>query len=418
MSRLRLLGVVGVVLLVTMVAAPSGNAATPITIQYWHGHTGPDGEVMGQLVREFMKENPDVKLEVTVVPWGELFTKAELAVAGGSGPDLVSMPLDRIVIYRDKVFKPIDDVIQGFETGAFDRDLWKATQLDGKQYGIPMDTHPYVLFYRKDLVAKAGLPPLPKAQPLTREQFLEYARKLTRPPDQYGFAFKQTAHHVWWDTWNFFLQFGGRLYSDDGRSFLINERAGIEAVDFLRGLREREKVTPPELVDWKAAISLFTAGKVAMFIHGSWTVPALDKAKVDYGTAMIPHVGPQQYGAWANVHMFAFPRLEPRRTEGAVKYARWFAKPENMARWGVVSGNVPAGLKAREIYAREEKYKALLATVERLQGRHFMTPYKTQAETIVYKFIVPALEGVFRGLTPTKDGLDRIAADATRELQR
>ena len=35
--------------------------------------------------------------------------------------------------------------------------IWEAVQVDGKQYAVPLDTHPIVLYYNKDKLAAAGL---------------------------------------------------------------------------------------------------------------------------------------------------------------------------------------------------------------------------------------------------------------------
>src|ERR1700730_18411325 len=92
-------------------------------------------------------------------------------------------------VYKNTLFKPVDDLVKGnFNASDFDPNIWDKTIFNGKEYGIPLDVHPYVLYYRKDLVEKAGLPPLPKDRPLTRQEFEKYAKALTNQTTK-GFGF-------------------------------------------------------------------------------------------------------------------------------------------------------------------------------------------------------------------------------------
>ena len=45
----------------------------------------------------------------------------------------------------------------GLKASDFDQKVWDALQVDGKRYAIPIDTHPFVLYYNADVCEKAGL---------------------------------------------------------------------------------------------------------------------------------------------------------------------------------------------------------------------------------------------------------------------
>lgn len=410
--------VVGFLVLMLLVGAGIEASAKQVTIEFWNGHTGPDGKVMAQLVGEFEKTHPDIRINVTTLAWDELFTKTQLALTNHSGPDLVTMPVDRLAEYKDKLFKPISDLIDqfGLDTTSFDANLWNLANLGGKQYGIPLDTHPYVIYYRADLFKEAGIPPLPKDRPLTRDEFLKIAKALTTS-EHYGFAFKQTSVHAWWDTWPFFLQAGGQLYNADKSRVLLNSQAGIEAVNFLKELREKYKVTPPDTMSWQSAFSLFQQGKVAMLMHGSWLIPALQSSKVPFETAMVPQLFDKTYASFANMHMFALTRLNRERAEAAMEFVKWIEEPQNAVKWGLGSGNVPANLKARAIYEKEPLFTPMAKTAGMLNGRLFMAPYRDKLSTLIYKVIVPGLEAIYRGDVPVKQGLDNIVEEANGVLR-
>ncbi|WP_102348397.1 ABC transporter substrate-binding protein [Bacillus sp. Marseille-P3661] len=399
-------------------ANDAGSDESVTTIEFWHGHTGPDGKVMEELVRAFEEEHPEIKVNTQSLPWGELFTKAQLAIKGGSGPDMMSIPIDRVFLYKDTLVKPVDDLINesAIKAENFDQYLWDKTFFDGKQYGVPLDSHPYVLYYRPDLVEKAGLEPLPKDRPLTREEFEEYATALTTD-SQKGFAYKQTAHHTWWDIWSLFLQAGGSLYNEDQTESNFDSPATKKAIDYLLYLKNDLQVTPPTNLDWTTAFSYFNDGQVAMLMHGSWLIPGLEESGTEYDTAMVPQFFEEDYGVFANMHTLTLTRSDEAKAKAAFTFIEWVEQEENATAWGVGSGNVPANLAARENYSEEDKLKPLAEMANLMKGKLFMNPYTEKDETILYKHMVPNLEGIYNETISIEEGIKKIDEAINQELQ-
>lgn len=52
---------------------------------------GNEGDLLGDFVKGFEKENPDVKVKVTAIPWSSAHDKLQTAIAAGNGPDLAQM---------------------------------------------------------------------------------------------------------------------------------------------------------------------------------------------------------------------------------------------------------------------------------------------------------------------------------------
>lgn len=60
----------------------------PITIQFWNGWTGSDGQVLIELVDEFNKNNPwDITVEMDIS--SDFGNKFVTSMAAGAGPDLI-----------------------------------------------------------------------------------------------------------------------------------------------------------------------------------------------------------------------------------------------------------------------------------------------------------------------------------------
>lgn len=101
-------------------------AATEITL--WHGLSrDPDKSSVDKIVADFERENPDIKVNVVIIPAAETdSTKLITAVAGGTGPDLVY--LDRFTVIQravDNVLEPMDKYLElaGIDVEDFKRIL-------------------------------------------------------------------------------------------------------------------------------------------------------------------------------------------------------------------------------------------------------------------------------------------------------
>ena len=60
------------------------DASGHTIIKFWNGFTGPDGKTMEAMVESFQKENPDVRVQMQIIPWATYYDKVTLALAYGS----------------------------------------------------------------------------------------------------------------------------------------------------------------------------------------------------------------------------------------------------------------------------------------------------------------------------------------------
>ena len=133
------------------------------TIRFWA--MGREGEVVQELVRDFERENPAIRVVVQQIPWGAAHEKLLTAHVGRSTPDVAQLgntwiaeftalraiePLDRRIAATPSV-RP-DDYFKG---------IWDTNVMDGVAYGIPWYVDTRVLFYRRDLLARAGYDSMP-----------------------------------------------------------------------------------------------------------------------------------------------------------------------------------------------------------------------------------------------------------------
>jgi multiple sugar transport system substrate-binding protein len=267
--------------------AASAPELKPCTLTYYYWNE-PQKAIVDKTIEEFNKVYPDIKIESTVIPWAQYWTKLQTTLPSGAGPDLFQINAPHAVDYipaglalslQDKIARDQVDM------SVYAEGITKLYNFGGQQYAMPMDYDSIALFYNKAMFDAAGV-----AYPTdswTWEDLLAAAQKLTIPGQQYGFAvdtYMQTG------IGNFIFQNGGAVYSDDNTKSAINSPQNVETFQFLSDLMYVSKVSPtaPELVEMPTYMQ-FQAEKVAMITFGSWYVSALQETLGDkMGIAPLP----------------------------------------------------------------------------------------------------------------------------------
>ena len=60
-----------------------------VTIRFWG--MGREGEVVGELVPEFERQNPGIRVDVQQIPWSAAHEKVLTAFVGGATPDVAQL---------------------------------------------------------------------------------------------------------------------------------------------------------------------------------------------------------------------------------------------------------------------------------------------------------------------------------------
>jgi len=89
--------ILAVVLLVGL--SCSVAAQKKVTIVHWQHHSPARFEVVQTFAEEFMKQNPNVTIEIESVPESDYFQKLLPALAAGSGPDTFQIPAGQVPAY-------------------------------------------------------------------------------------------------------------------------------------------------------------------------------------------------------------------------------------------------------------------------------------------------------------------------------
>ncbi|MEH7073098.1 ABC transporter substrate-binding protein [Neobacillus drentensis] len=323
-------------------------------ITYWAPFSGADGPRMKTIVENYNNSQSKYQVDFQIVPQSDYYKTVDLAFSGQkNAPDVLIMHTDQLKNYADKnLLKDLTDTVEkaGVKAEDYAETAWKAGDIGGKHYTIPLDIHPLVMYYNKDLFKAAGLDP--EKAPTNREEFVAAAKKLTdSSKNQYGFVIPT----LWPNQFIFptlLFQNGGELMKDGKPNY--NSPEAVEALTFYRDLIQKEKVSP-ENVQQDGEVTLFLQGKNAMHLNGPWMMEQWDKAGINYGVAPVPQLGTKQQAVYANGHNFVVPATvkDTKKLDGITDFLKYVAG--NTMEWAK-SGQAPA---SKAIYEQSEEFKKM-----------------------------------------------------------
>jgi arabinogalactan oligomer/maltooligosaccharide transport system substrate-binding protein len=270
-------------------AATSGGAsaeapsAAPLTgsLTIWeaYGASGTsEKDAFDKIVGNVKTANPGLTVNVTDVPFNNLFTNFETQAAAGSGPDMYIAPNDSLPSEaRNSLLVDVSDLTDTLKAAPYNTSdvAITASTVDGKMYEIPESMKAVELFYNKSVLTTA---------PVTIDDWKANASKL-------GWVYGANGGGAYY-LWGLYSTFGGKILADDGKCAAT---AGGVA-DALKWLQDMKAAGMKFYQNDNDAKADLISGKIAGFIDGPWQSGDLSKA---LGDKLAVVAGPKGTGEWA-----------------------------------------------------------------------------------------------------------------------
>ncbi len=251
----------------------------PVTISVLM--TTPDAQPWQQgAIAEFERTHPRIRIDLIAGPNAvdlveDLYTSSFLL--GDSPYDLVNMD----VVWTSKFaaagwLRDLSDRVQTAELAAFSPTDIDAGRYDGKLYRIPIRSDLGVLYYRKDLLAAAGLqPPQTFAETLAIARTLKQAGKV-----DWGYVWQGRQYEGLVAMFVEVLQgFGGFWVDPQTLAVGLDRPETMRAISSLRETIELQ-VSPPGVTTYQEeeARRLFQEGRVALMRSWPYAWPLANRA--------------------------------------------------------------------------------------------------------------------------------------------
>ncbi|MGP2440586.1 extracellular solute-binding protein [Streptomyces sp. JW3] len=354
LTRRRLLGA-GLAGAGTLLAAGSlSGCASPaaasgaLALSVWDLFQGGDGLLMDDMIKAVSEASRGFDVDRTILDWGpSYYTKLAMSAAGGRACDVAVLHLSRLAGYAPGgLLDPFDlDVLAEF--GVTERDftpaVWARTKHAGTVYAVPLDVHPFIVFYDKEAADKAGLLDssgelAPMGSP---EAMLDAGKALAAATGQAGIVFGHVNDTA--QNWRLFAalyaQTGAAFTLPDGGPPKIDVDAAVRVVSFLQQLFDGQ--TNPNDLDYYAGLTMFTGRRGGLAMLGEWELPTLKQAGFPLGAAPFPQVFDQP-AVYTDSHSFVLPHQDdpdPARRREAHRYVAAIIKQS--LTWAS-AGHIPA----------------------------------------------------------------------------
>jgi multiple sugar transport system substrate-binding protein len=345
------------------VAGLTGSELDPRTLIFWNLFGGGDGSRMQEMEAGYQKTHGGPSsLQATVFAWGNpYYSKLTLATVGNKPPDVAVAHLTRAkLLAQGGVLDEITDEdlsSVGLSSDDLDQKSWATQKTDGRNIAIPLDTHPFVMFFNQDVIDKAGLLEGGKMKAITGlkdfEAALAEVSKVTG-----GVAITSANVNETATPWRLFQT----LYSqfsdvppylgDDGRTLTVDQDAAKEVLGTIA--RWSQKGWLNKALDYAGSQTPMFTGKSGFYLQGEWEITTAQSIKgLKFGMVPVPQLFDKP-ASQADSHTFVLPKKD--RTPEQRKQAMGFIKSmlDQSYTWAQ-GGHVPAYLPLRD----SQKYKDL-----------------------------------------------------------
>jgi len=408
-------GWAGFLLLLLLTACARGPGDARTTVRFWA--FGREGEVVRELVPEFEKRHPEIRMEVQQVPWTAAHEKLLTGFVGNATPDAAQLGNTWIPEFVSlHALAPLDERIKRSAVagrGDSFAGIWDTNVIDGVTWGVPWYVDTRLLFYRTDLVAAAGGPWPPRSWGEWRDAMERIKRR--GGPGRFAILLPVDE---WTQPVIFGLQANAGLLSDGGRHAAFRDPRFRKAMAFYLDLYS-SRLAPS--LDLQSVVNLYqqlAEGYFAMVITGPWNLGEfrnrLPAAMQDrWATAPLPP--PEAGMPYPGISLAGGSSLvlfqKSHAPEAAWTWLEYLSEPAQQARFYQLSGDLPARRAAWKLagLADDPRAASFLVQLEHVAP----TPKVPEWEQIATR-VAECAEQVMRG----GRNLDAALADLDKDVDR
>ena len=309
---------------------------------------GREGEVVSELVPEFERANPGIRVQVQQIPWSAAHEKLLTAYVGNATPDIAMLgntwvpefvALDALEPLDARVGRSTDILRSDYFPG-----IWSTNVVDGVTYGVPWYVDTRVLFYRTDLLANAGYERMPETWADWRTAMVRIKSAMTAR--QYPLLIPITE---WPPPVIMGLQAGSTLLKENGKHGAFADTAFRKGFEFYVSLFRDSLAPALSGSEISNLYQEFERGNIAMYISGPWQIgeftnrlPAALQDK--WMTAPLPGVDGPGVSLAGGASLSLFRRSSHK--EEAWKLMEYLSRPDVQVRFYKLTGDLPARREA------------------------------------------------------------------------
>ena len=375
-------------------------ALAQVEVPFWHSMDGPAGRLLAAFAQEFAAKDGRYRvLPQYVGGYRDGETKLVAALRTGAAPVLFQAEISffpRLVGEgRALALDPYLNLDRALVEDLFEP-AWNYGLLEGKRYGLPLNTSTPVLFYNLDAFRAKGL----KA-PRNWKEFEEAAKALSSRQAK-GFIFVTDPQ-----AWLFEAMVtsrGGNLVKD-GKPNLTSKEA-LEALEMLDRLNRAGALSARSMAEATFAQLDFvrTKGMMVMASIANWPAAENFSFAFTLGVAPVPRE-PGGKVPMGGAQLVVLKGASEAQVRGALEFWKYLMEPGNVARWVEASYYVPvrkSAIPLLEGFYRENPFRKVAFE----QIAHAQERPKEPQFTAWASLLAEALERSLKGGVPPRKALE------------
>ncbi|MGQ3040407.1 MAG: extracellular solute-binding protein [Brevundimonas sp.] len=305
-------------------------------LRFWA--MGNEATNVPQLLPEFERLNPDIKVDVQALPWTAAHQKLLTAYAGDSLPDLSQVGNTWVSeMAAIGAISAMPAFASDLLTDQFPAVL-ETNEIGGRAVATPWYVDTRLIFYRPDLLQQAGYAAIPQTWAGWKQAM--HAVKRVAGPDKYAVLLPVNEFE---QLLTFGLQGEEPLLRDQDTRGNFSSPSFISALAFYKSLFDEGLAPVASAAQISNVWTEFERGWFSFYFSGPWTVGDFRnrlKPETQWMTSGVP--GPNGPGASApGGSSLVVYRSSPNQ-DAAWKLVRYLADPAVQARFNGITGNLPA----------------------------------------------------------------------------
>mgnify|MGYP001024865542 CR=1 FL=1 len=250
----------------------SKRSAREVLLRYWTGWTGHELQVQRELIAEFNRSHPGIRVKILCVAGS--YQKVPIAIAGGDTPDVCSAVwADQLYGYASRgALTPLDGYLArwGRSLNEWMPGVRRMLRYNGRTFALSTTANSNFIAYNRRIFAECGLDP--DRPPQTIEE-LEEAAERTTLRDSRGnyirYGLRPGGLQIWARV------FGGDWYDEESGAITADHPGNVAALAWLQRWFKRYDIRKMETFEagfgsLEASTGAFYTGKTAMWQTGEW----------------------------------------------------------------------------------------------------------------------------------------------------
>ncbi len=313
-------------------------------IEFWTMQLQPQfTDYFNQLIARFEQENSGAKVRWVDVPWADMERKILTAVSAKTAPDVVNLnPGFASQLAERNAWMDLSTRVPNQERDLYLPNIWKASTLDGKTFGLPWYLTTRIAIYNTELFKQAGV----AKPPATYAELAQAAKQIKDKTGKYAF-FATVVPEDSGEVLESFVQMGVDLVDGNGKA-AFNTPKGKAAFQYWVDLYEQELMPKEVLTEGhRHAIDMYQQGNTAVLASGAeflntiaTNAPTIAKASASAA---------QITGETGKKNVAVMNLVIPKDTKApdvALKFALFVTNDDNQLGFAKAANVLPSTVKA------------------------------------------------------------------------